>query len=401
MIGRTLLIALASVGLALTGAQADPKYDNGATDTEIKIGNTNPYSGPASSYGVIGQGISAYFDMINAQGGVNGRTIDFITLDDGYSPPKTVEQVRKLVEQEEVLFLFQNLGTPTNSAIHKYVNAKKVPHLFVATGASKWGQPDKYPWSMGWQPAYPTEAKIYAKYILENVPDAKIAVLYQNDDYGKDYLEGFREGLGDQVDSLIVAEAAYEVTDPTIDSQIVQLKNSGANVFFNITIPKFAAQAIRKAYDIGWRPLHILNGVSASVEAVLTPAGLDKSSGIISSLYLKDPTDPQWANSPDFNEWSAWMDEYNPRGNKAELFNAYAFAVGATVVEVLRRCGDDLTRANLMQQAASLDNLEVPMMLPGITISTGANDFFPIEQMQLMRFNGEIWELMGDVIGVN
>jgi ABC-type branched-subunit amino acid transport system substrate-binding protein len=389
------------MGLALTGAQAEPQYDPGATDTEIKIGNTNPYSGPASSYGVIGQGISAYFDMINAKGGINGRTIDFITLDDGYSPPKTVEQVRKLVEQEEVLFLFQTLGTPTNSAIHKYINAKKVPHLFVATGASKWGQPDKYPWSMGWQPAYPTEAQIYAKYILENVPDAKIAVLYQNDDYGKDYLEGFREGLGDQVDSLIVVEAPYEVTDPTIDSQIVQLKNSGANVFFNISIPKFAAQAIRKAYDIGWRPLHILNGVSASVEAVLTPAGLDKSSGIISSLYLKDPTDPQWADAPDYTEWSAWMDEYNPRANKAELFNAYAYAVGATLVEVLRNCGDNLTRENLMLQAASLDNLEVPMMLPGITISTGPDDFFPIEQMQLMRFNGEIWELMGDVIAVN
>ncbi len=401
MIGRTVLLTLACLGLAFTGAQAEPKYDTGATDTEIKIGNTNPYSGPASSYGVIGQGISAYFDMINAKGGINGRTINFITLDDGYSPPKTVEQVRKLVEQEQVLLLFQTLGTPTNSAIHKYVNAKKVPHLFVATGASKWGQPDKYPWSMGWQPAYPTESKIYAKYILENVDNPKIAVLYQNDDYGKDYLEGFREGLGDQVDSLIVVEAPYEVTDPTIDSQIVQLKNSGANVFFNISIPKFAAQAIRKAYDIGWRPLHILNGVSASVEAVLTPAGLNKSTGIISSLYLKDPTDPQWANSPDYKEWAAWMDEYNSRANKAELFNAYAYAVGATLVEVLRRCGDDLTRENLMRQAASLDSLEVPMLLPGITISTGPNDFYPIEQMQLMRFNGEIWELMGDVIAVN
>jgi len=401
MIGRTALVTLACMGVALAGAQAEPTYDPGASDTEIKIGNTNPYSGPASAYGAIGQAIDAYFAMVNENGGINGRQIDFVTLDDGYSPPKTVEQVRKLVEQEQVLFLFQTLGTPTNTAIHKYINAKKVPHLFLATGASKWGQPEKYPWSMGWQPAYPVESKIYAKYILDNVEDPKIAILFQNDDYGKDYLDGFHEGLGDQKDALIVAELPYEVTDPTIDSQIVELKNSGANVFFNITTPKFAAQAIRKVYDIGWEPLHFLNNVSTSVESVLTPAGLDKAVDVISSVYLKDPTDPQWADFDDVKIWSAWMDQYHPRGNKGEVFNAYGYAAASTLAEVLRRCGDNLTRENLMAQAASLDKLEVPMLLPGITISTGPDDFYPIEEMQLMRFNGEIWELMGDVIAAN
>jgi branched-chain amino acid transport system substrate-binding protein len=390
--------ALATAAITYSGALAEPQYGPGASDSEIKIGNTNPYSGPASAYGAIGQAITAYFDMVNASGGVNGRKITFITLDDGYSPPKTVEQVRKLVEQEEVLFLFQTLGTPTNTAIHRYVNGKKVPHIFVATGASKWGQPEKYPWSMGWQPTYPIESQIYAKYILENVEDPKIGILFQNDDYGKDYLEGFHAGLGDAKDDLIVAEFPYEVTDPTIDSQIVELKNSGANVFFNITTPKFAAQAIRKVYDIGWKPMHFLNNVSTSVASVLTPAGLDKAVGIISSNYFKDPTDPQWNEEADVIEWSAWMDQYHPRGNKDEAFNAYAYAVAFAMTEVLKMCGDDLTRENVMKQAASLQGLEVPMLLPGITVTTGADDFYPIEQMQLMRFNGEIWDLEGDVI---
>ncbi len=388
--------------LATTGtALADGTYDVGASDTEIKIGNTNPYSGPASAYGAIGKAISAYFDMINDQGGINGRQINFITLDDGYSPPKTVEQVRKLVEQEQVLLLFQTLGTPTNTAIHKYVNAKKVPHIFVATGASKWGNPQKYPWSMGWQPPYPTEAKIYAKYILDNHADAKIAVLYQNDDYGKDYLDGFIEGLGDAADSMIAIAEPYEVTDPTIDSQIVAMQNSGASVFFNITTPKFAAQALRKAYDTGWRPVHFLNNVSSSVEAVLTPAGLDKSVGVISSVYLKDPTDPQWFDDDDYKAWITWMDRYHPDGNKAELFNAYGYAAASTLAHVLERAGDNLTRENIMKEAAALDNLQVPMLLPGITLDTGPDDFFPIEQMQLVKFNGEVWEPMGDVIGAD
>jgi ABC-type branched-subunit amino acid transport system substrate-binding protein len=397
-IARAAVTAVAVLGLGLASASAEPKYGPGASDTEIKIGNTNPYSGPASAYGAIGQAIAAYFDMINDQGGINGRKIDFITLDDGYSPPRTVEQVRKLVEHEQVLLLFQTLGTPTNTAIHRYVNARKVPHLFVATGASKWGQPETYPWSMGWQPTYPIESKVYARYILDNVEDPKIAVLYQNDDYGKDYVNGFREGLGDNADSLIVAEAPYEVTDPTIDSQIVELKNSGANVFFNVTTPKFAAQAIRKVYDIGWRPLHFLNNVSVSIESVLKPAGLDKSVGIISSAYIKDPNDPQWADSADLKEWLVWMDKYHPRGNKGEQFNIYGYAVAFTLAEVLRRSGDDLTRENVMKQAASLDNLAVPLLLPGITISTGPDDFYPIEQLQLQRFNGETWDLIGEVI---
>jgi ABC-type branched-subunit amino acid transport system substrate-binding protein len=393
---RIAVAALAVLGLGVASAEAE--YGPGVSDTEIKIGNTNPYSGPASAYGAIGQAIAAYFDMINDKGGINGRKVTFITLDDGYSPPRTVEQVRKLVEQEEVLLLFQTLGTPTNTAIHRYVNAKRVPHLFVATGASKWGQPGKYPWSMGWQPAYPIESKVYAKYILDNVEDAKIAVLYQNDDYGKDYVNGFHEGLGDKADSLIVAEAPYEVTDPTIDSQIVELKNSGANVFFNVTTPKFAAQAIRKVYDIGWRPLHFLNNVSVSIESVLKPAGLQKSVDIVSSAYLKDPNDPQWADSADLKEWLAWMDKYHPRGNKAEQFNVYGYAAAYTLAEVLRRCGDELTRENVMRQAAGLDNLEVPLLLPGITIDTGPDDFYPIEQLQLMSFNGETWDLIGEVI---
>ncbi|MDP6353173.1 MAG: ABC transporter substrate-binding protein [Alphaproteobacteria bacterium] len=397
---RTTLAVAAALGLALASASASAagKYDVGADDTTIKIGNTNPYSGPASSYGTIGHAISAFFDMVNDQGGINGRKIDFVTLDDGYSPPKTVEQVRKLVEQEEVLFLFQTLGTPTNSAIHKYVNAKGVPHLFVATGATKWGQPDKYPWTMGWQPTYTTEGKIYARYILDNIPDAKIGILFQNDDYGKDYVTGIKMGLGDRVEDLIVAELPYEVTDPTVDSQIVSLKSSGANVFYNVTIPKFAAQAIRKAYDIGWKPVHFLNSVSASVKTVLEPAGLNKAEGILSTIYLKDPTDPQWADSPDFQAWSKWMDDYYPDGNKGDTFNGYAYAVANTLAHVLERCGDDLTRANLMKVASSITALELPMMLPGITITTGPDDFYPLEQMQMVRFNGVKWEEIGEVL---
>ena len=304
------LLFAAALALAATPALADGQYDTGASDTEIKIGNTNPYSGPASSYGTIGKALSAYFDMINEQGGINGRKITFISLDDGYSPPKTVEQVRKLVELEEVLFLFQTLGTPTNTAIHRYVNTKKIPHVFIATGATKWGQPEKFPWTMGWQPTYQTEGKAFARYILANVEDPKIGVLYQNDDYGKDFLEGLKIGLGERADELIVAEEPYEVTDPTVDSQIVSLKSSGANVFYNLSIPKFAAQAIRKSDDIGWRPWHLLNYVAASIKLVLKPAGLDKSKGIISALFMKDPTNPLWRDDDDVQIWLAWMKKY-------------------------------------------------------------------------------------------
>jgi ABC-type branched-subunit amino acid transport system substrate-binding protein len=395
---KAFVATAAAVLLAagITGAQAADMV--GVTDTEIKIGGTHPYSGPASAYGTIGKAATAYFKMINDQGGINGRKINYVDLDDGYSPPKTVEQIRKLVEQEQVAFLFNTLGTPTNTAIHKYVNAKKVPHLFVATGASKWGQPKKFPWSMGWQPNYPGESKVYATYILQNKPDAKVAILYQNDDYGKDYLNGFIEGLGDKADSMIVAQEPYEVTDPTVDSQIIKLQNSGANTFFNITTPKFAAQAIRKAHDSGWKPLHILNNVSASVGSVLKPAGLDKSVGLITAQYLKDPTDPQWKTHDDYKAWVEWMDKYYADGDKTNSFNAYGYAAAATLVEMLKIAGNDLSRANIMKAAASMNDVAIPMLLPGITVDTGPDDFYPIQCEQLSKFDGEKWALFGDVI---
>ena len=391
--------ATIAASIAIAGpASAQKMYGPGVTDNEIKIGNTNPYSGPASAYGTIGKAISAYFDKINAEGGINGRKIDFISLDDSYSPPKTVEQIRKLVEQEKVLLVFQSLGTPPNSAIHKYMNAKKVPQLFVATGATKWGDPKHFPWTMGWQPNYQTEAAIYAKYVMKNVKDPKIGVLYQNDDYGKDYLKGLRDGLGGMADKLIVSAVSYEVTDPTVDSQIVSLKNSGANVFVNITTPKFAAQAIRKAYDIGWKPVQLLNNVSTSIPRVLKAAGLEKSVGIISSAYQKEPGDPQWNNDKGYADWLAWMKKYNPKGNIGSNFNVYGYNVAMTMVQVLRQAGDNLTRENIMKQAASIKNLELPMLLPGIKLNTSANDFRPIEQMQLMKFDGKGWERFGDVL---
>jgi branched-chain amino acid transport system substrate-binding protein len=397
---RSLIVAsLVCAAMALLGGVAvGADYGPGVTDTEIKIGNTNPYSGPASAYGTIGRSIAAYFAKINDEGGINGRKIDFISLDDGYSPPRTVEQIRKLVEQDQVLLIFQSLGTPTNTAVHQYLNAKKVPQLFVATGATKWGQPEKFPWTMGWQPNYQSEAKIYAKYILDNKPDGKIGILYQNDDYGKDYLTGFKAGLGDLADKMIVAEQSYEVTDPTVDSQIISLKNSGADIFFNITTPKFAAQAIRKAADIGWQPLHFLNNVSNSVGSVLTPAGLDKSKGLITSLYQKDPTDPQWQDSPEYLDWVAWMDKYSAGADKTDVNNVYGYNAAMTLVQVLKQAGDELTRANVMHEAANLKNLELPMLLPGIVINTSPTDFYPIQSMQLAKFDGEKWVLFGDVI---
>lgn len=389
---------LTIAGLALTANAAD--YDPGASDTEIKIGHTNPYSGPASAYGTIGKAITAYFDKVNAEGGVNGRQINFVTLDDAYSPPKTKEQFRKLVESEEVLLVFQSLGTPTNSAVHTYMNRKKVPQLFVATGAAKWGQPDKFPWTMGWQPNYQTEGQIYAKYILENVPDAKIGILYQNDDYGKDYVIGLRDGLGDKADELIVAEESYEVTDPTISSQVISLKDSGANVFYNVTTPKFAAQAIKKVADLGWQPLHLLNSVSNSIGSVLTPAGLDISKGVITGQYTKDPTDPRFKDDLAYKDWLAWMEQYYPDGDLTTAFNVYGYTVAQNMVHVLQEAGDNLTRENIMNVAANMKNLELGMLLPGITINTAPDDFYPIEAMQLVQFNGETWEPIGSVIDV-
>jgi len=397
---RKVLYGSAAVGMAaaVRPAFAKGKYDEGASDTEIKIGHTNPYSGPASAYGAIGKAINAYFDKVNAEGGVNGRKIKFVTQDDGYSPPKTVEVIRQLVEQEKVLFVFNTLGTPPNTAIHKYMNAKKVPQLFVATGASKWGNPKEFPWTMGWQPDYNTEGQIYAKYLLTNVKDPKIAVLYQNDDYGKDYLEGFHKGLGAEGKKAIVSEVSYEVTDPTVDSQVIQMANTKANAFFNITTPKFAAQAIKKAGEIGWKPLHFLNNVSASVSSVLKPAGFENSQGIVTAQYLKDPTDKQWQGHQGYIEWLDWMKKYNAQGNVNDSFNVYGYTVAQTLMQTLKQCGDDLTRANVMKQAANLKNLSLPMLLPGIKINTSPTDFYPIQSVQLTRFKGETWENFGDVL---
>jgi len=397
---RTFAVGFAVMTTALAAgpASSQNKYDVGANDKEIKIGHINPYSGPASAYGTIGKAIAAWFEKVNTEGGVNGRRIKFISLDDGYSPPKTVEQARKLVEQEEVLTVFNPLGTPPNSAIHKYMNQRKVPQLFVATGATKWGDPKNFPWTMGWQPNYQSEARIYAEHILETAPNAKIAVLYQNDDYGKDYLKGFEDGLGAKAKTMIVSKQSYEVTDPTIDSQMNSLKASGADTFFNITTPKFAAQAIKKAAEIGWKPNHYLNQVSASVGSVLTPAGLANSVGVISTQYFKDPTDPQWLTDPAMNEWREFMKKYYPTGDLNDAFNVYGPWVAQTLIQVLKQAGNDLTRANVMKQAASLD-MTLPLLLPGVNVKTSADDFYPIEREQLVRFDGKAWVRFGKIYG--
>jgi len=397
---KFLTLALAGVSAALIGvpAAAQKKYDEGASDKEIKIGGISPYSGPASAYGTIGKAIDAYFKKVNAEGGVNGRQLKFVTLDDGYNPARTVEQARKLVEQEEVLLLFNTLGTPPNTAIHKYMNQKKVPQLFVATGATLWGDPKNFPWTMGWQPNYQAEGKIYAAHILETKPNAKIGILMQNDDYGRDYLKGFLDGLGDKAKSMVIKQVTYEVTDPTVDSQMVELKGSGADTFFNITTPKFAAQAIKKAAEIGWKPVHYLNSVSNAAGAVMTTAGAENGVGVISAFYLKDPTDPQWQSTQEFKDWLAWMQKYFPGGDLKDNLNVFGYTVAQTLVEVLKKSGDTLTRENVMKQAANLD-LTLPMLLPGVNIKTGPDDFFPIEREQLARWDGKTWALFGKVIG--
>jgi len=393
-LSTVMILLAASAGSAL----AQKKYDTGATDTEIKIGNIMPYSGPASAYGVIGKTEAAYFQKINAEGGINGRKITFISYDDGYSPPKAVEQARKLVENDEVLLIFQSLGTPSNTAIQKYMNAKKVPQLFVASGATKWNDPQNFPWSMGWQPNYQNEARIYARYILKEKPNGKIAVLYQNDDYGRDYLKGLKAGLGEKAASMIIAEDGYEVADPTIDSHVVKMKSLNADVFVDITGPKFAAQAIRKMAEIGWKPLHFLNNTTVSVGAVMKPAGFDASQGIISSAYLKDPTDPQWKDDSGIRTWNEFLDKYYPEANRLDGAILYGYTIAQTLEVVLRACGDELTRENVMKQAASLRGLELDGLLPGIKINTSASDFAPVSQVQLMRFKGESWERFGDII---
>ena len=393
-----LPLVVASAALIASSAMAQKKYDVGADDKEIKLGHINPYSGPASAYSAIGKSIGAYFDKVNAEGGINGRKVKFISLDDGYNPAKTVEQARKLVEQEEVLLIFQALGTPSNSAIHKYMNDKKVPQLFNATGATKWGDPKNFPWTMGYQPSYQSESKVFAAHLLETKPNAKVAILYQNDDYGKDYLKGFEDGLGDKAKTMIVSKLTYEVTDPTVDSQMVSLKASGADTFFNITTPKFAAQAIKKAAELGWKPTHYLNSVSSSVGSVLTPAGLEASVGIFTAGYIKDPTDPQFQKGKEWDDWVAYMKKYHPTGAMNDNFNVYGYTVAQLMVQVLKQAGDDLTRANVMKQAANLD-LVLPMLLPGVNVKTGPDDFFPIEREQMQKFNGKGWELFGKVYG--
>ena len=392
------IAAMVAVALASPGALAQKKYDPGASDTEIKVGNTMPYSGPASAYGTIGKAAAAYIKKINDEGGINGRKINFISVDDGYSPPKTVEMARRLVEQDEVLLMWGPLGTPSNSAIQAYMNMKKVPQLHVYTGATKWNDPTHFPWTMGWQPNYQAEGSIYAKHILETRPNAKIAVLYQNDDYGKDYLKGFKDGLGAKV-SMIIKEASYEVTDPTVDSQMVQLQASGADTFFNITTPKFAAQAIRKAHDSGWKPVQYLNSVSNSIGSVLTPAGVEKAVGAISVQYLKDPQDPEWKNDKGMNEWRAFMAKYYPEGNITDVFNVSGYASVQTLIQVLKQCGDNLTRENVMKQAANLKNFELNVALPGIKINTSPTDFAPLESVQLEKFDGKEWVRFGKIMG--
>jgi branched-chain amino acid transport system substrate-binding protein len=393
--------ALAVLAATSSGALAQKKYDTGATDTEIKIGNIMPYSGPASAYGVIGKTEEAYFRKINAEGGINGRKINFISYDDNYSPPKTVEQARKLVESDEVLIVFNSLGTPPNSAIQKYMNSKKVPQLFVATGATKWNDPKEFPWTMGWQPNYQSETQIYAKYILKEKPNSKIAVLYQNDDYGKDYLKGLKDGLGAKGASLIVIEESYEVSEPTIDSHIVKLKSTGADVFINITTPKFAAQAIKKNAEIGWKPLHFLNNVSASIGSVIKPAGMENAQDIISSNYLMDPNDAQWKNDAGMKAWNEFLDKYYPEANRADASVMYAYIVSQGMVHVLKACGDNLTRENVMKQAANIKDLQLGGLLPGVKVNTSVTDFAPLSQLQLMRFKGETWELFGEILNAD
>ncbi len=397
---KRFLALLLALGLTSLVAAADTGAQTvvGVTATEIKIGNTNPYSGPASAYGTIGKALGAYFKKVNDEGGINGRKINYITYDDGYAPPKTVEMVRKLVEQDQVALLFQTLGTPPNSAIHRYMNQQKTPHLFVATGATKWNDAKNFPWTMGYQPNYQTEGRVFAAHMLKNQPDGKVGVLYQNDDYGKDYLKGFEDALTEAgKKNLIVMKQSYEVTDPTIDSQIVNLKNSGATVFFNITIPKFAVQAIKKAHDIGWKPTHYLNNVSSSLSTVLKPAGLEASKGLITALYMKEVTDPKWRNDKGFLEWVAWMKKYYPEGALDDQANGYAYNVAILMTHVLKQCGNDLSRENIMRQAASIKDLELPLLIPGIKVNTSATDFAPIEQEQLARFDGEKWAEFGEI----
>ena len=396
----TTLLALATAltMVASHSASAQKKYDPGVTDTEIKIGNVEAYSGPASAYGVIGKTEDAYFKMINDQGGINGRKINFISYDDGYSPPKTVEQIRKLIESDEVFLVFNALGTPTQTAVQKYHNAKKVPQLFLATGASKWNDPKDFPWTMGFQPSYRVEARIFAKYILKQKPDAKVAIFYANDDFGKDYVAGIKEVFGDKAKTLIVAEESYETTEPSIDSHIVRLKGTGADVFVNISTPKFAAQAIKKIAELDWKPMHVMTDVSISIGSVMKPAGLEASEGVLSAGYLKVASDPQWKDDASMKTFMAFINKSMPGADISDTNVVYGYAAAQTMVQVLKQCGDNLTRENVMKQAASLKDFAPDTFIPGITLNTSATDFAPVEQLQMMQFKGGKWDLFGDII---
>jgi branched-chain amino acid transport system substrate-binding protein len=395
-LSRTALAALA-LGCAATTASAQKQYGPGVTDTEIKIGTTTPYSGPASAYSAGAVSATAFFAMINDQGGVNGRKINYISLDDAYSPPKTVEQIRRLIESEEVLFLVNPVGTATNMAVVKYINQKRVPHLFIGTGATVFNDPEHYPWTMSWTPHYASEGEIYAKYILSSKPDAKIGILSQNDDLGRDYILGFRRGLGDKASTMIVSNQTYNTSDPTVDSQVVSLKAAGADVFLIFSVPKFAAQAIRKAYDIDWHPQEFVSSVGSSIAGAIRPAGFEAAKGIISAAYQKDPADPQWRDDPAMKAWNVWMEKYNPRVDKSDYYAPYGYNIGYAVVQILKQCGNDLTRENIMKQASHLD-MELPLLLPGIRLKTSPNDLRPIKQMRLVRFDGERYVLFSDVI---
>jgi ABC-type branched-subunit amino acid transport system substrate-binding protein len=390
--------AVLAIALSASSANAQKKYDTGATDTEIKIGQTNPFSGPASAYATIGKTQAAYIKMINDQGGVNGRKINLIQYDDAYSPPKAVEQVRKMVESDEVLLTFQILGTPSNAAVQKYLNAKKVPQLFAATGASKFTDPKNFPWTMGFNPNYFVEGRIYGQYIMKNYPNAKIGILYQNDDLGKDYLNGIKAGLGNQAATMIVAEASYEVSDPTVDSQILKIKDAGADLFFSASTPKQAAQTIKKIAELAWHPVHILDINSTSVGAVMKPAGLEASKGVISVGYGKDPLDPTWKDDAGMKRYFDFMAKYYPDGDKDSSFNSYGYGTTQLLIYVLKQCGDDLTRENIMKQATSLKNVQLDLSLPGILVNTAPDDYRVNKQLQMMKFNGERWELFGPIL---
>jgi ABC-type branched-subunit amino acid transport system substrate-binding protein len=395
---RLVAISAAALLLSAGSALAQKKYDTGATDTEIKIGNIEAYSGPASAYGIIGKTEEAYFKMVNDNGGIKGRKINFISYDDAYSPPKTVEQTRKLVESDEVLFIFNALGTPTQSAVQKYLNSKKVPQLFLATGASKWDDAKDFPWTMGFQPSYRSEARIFAKYIQKAKPDAKVAVFYQNDDFGKDYVTGLKDVFGANSSKIIVAEESYETSEPTIDSHIIKLKGTGADVLVNISTPKFAAQAIKKMHEIGWKPMHLMTDVSISIGAVMKPAGFEAGEGVLSAGYLKDASDPQWKDDAGMKKFMAFVDKYMPGANISDANMVYGYAAAQTMVHVLENCGDDLTRANIMKQAASIKGFAPDTLIPGIHVKTSAADFAPIEQLKMMKFTSGKWDLFGDVL---